>query len=243
MPTLDHDGDVWLLNLGSDENRFNPGMLAGLNACLDEIERASGPRALVTRAEGKFWSTGLDLDWMLAHADQAGDNLAEVQLVLARFLLLPVATVAALSGHAFGAGAMLSCAHDQAVMREDRGYWCLPEVDLGLPFTLGMDALVRSRLPVRTAHQAMTTGHRYGGPEAVTAGAVDEAAREDRVLPAAIERAAPLAAKAGPALGAIKARMYAAVVTALREPPGDPFAVAAGAAAGAGAASGTAAGA
>ncbi len=229
MPHLDHDGDVWLLNLGSGENRFNPAMLAGLNEVLDEIERASGPRALVTSAEGKFWSTGLDLDWMLANADQAAGMLRDVQLVLARFLLLPVPTVAAIGGHAFGAGAMLSCAHDQAVMRADRGYWCLPEVDLGLPFTHGMDGLVRSRLPIRTSHEAMTTGRKYGGAAAAAAGLVDAAAAGDLVLTRAIERAAPLAAKAGPSLGGIKARIYATVVAGLRESPGDPFAIAAGA--------------
>ena len=230
MPTLDHDGDVWLLNLGAGENRFNPAMLEGLSACLDEIEAASGPRALVTLAEGKFWSTGLDLEWMLAHGDQATANFYEVHLLLARLLVLPVPAVAAVTGHAFGAGAMLCCAHDQAVMRADRGYWCLPEVDLGLAFTGGMDRLLRARLPVRTAHQAMTTGHRYGGEDAVTAGLVDEAPAEDQVVPAAIARVAPLAAKAGPSLGAIKARMYADVVARLREPE-DPLKLAVGVAA------------
>lgn len=217
MPNLDRDGDVWLLNLGGDENRFNPAKLAELNEMLDEFERAAGPRALVTRAQGKFWSTGLDLDWMLANQDQAAGLIGDVQLLLARFLLLPAPTVAAIAGHAFGAGAMLTCAHDQAVMRADRGYWCLPEVDLGLSFTHGMGGLIRARLPIRTSHQAMTTGRKYGGAEAAGAGLVDVAVTEDLVLSIAIERVAPLAAKAGPALGAIKAQIYAAEVTGLRE--------------------------
>lgn len=199
MAEVDRDGDVWLLNLGAGENRFNPGMISGLNAVLDEIEAASGPRALVTLAEGKFWSTGLDLEWMLAHPGQAAAMLADTQLVLARFLLLPVPTVAAITGHAFGAGAMLGCAHDQAVMRRDRGYWCLPEVDLGLPFTHGMDVLVRARLPVRAAHYAMTSGHRYGRPtrrpeherdaRADRAGICQDGSRERRRLPDSPRRA------------------------------------------------------
>ena len=43
-------------------------------------------------------------------------------------------------------------------MREDRGYYCLPEVDIRIPFTPGMDALLKARLTPPTAHEAMTTG-------------------------------------------------------------------------------------
>ncbi len=60
-------------------------------------------------------------------------------------------TVAAVNGHAFAAGAMLATAHDHVVMREDRGYWCLPEVDLGLPLTAAMYAVVAAHLPAPDA--------------------------------------------------------------------------------------------
>ncbi len=58
MPNLTRDGDVFVLDLGADENRFNPTWVAGVNAALDEVEAAEGPRALVTTASGKFWSNG-----------------------------------------------------------------------------------------------------------------------------------------------------------------------------------------
>jgi len=47
------------------------------------------------------------------------------------------------------------------------------------------------------------------------AGIVDQAVDEAVVRSAAIETAAAQAAKAGPALGTIKARMYAAVIATL----------------------------
>ena len=59
-----------------------------------------------------------------------------------------MATVAAVQGHAFGAGAMLATSHDFRVMRADRGFYCLPEVQLNMPFTVGMyGADPNTRLP------------------------------------------------------------------------------------------------
>ena len=215
MATLDRDGDVWVLDLGDTENRFNADSIAELNSLLDEVEKAEGPRALVTTATGKYWSNGLDLDWMMAEPTRAGPLVAGVHSLLGRMLGLPVITVAAITGHCFAAGAMLSVAHDQKVMRVDRGFWCLPEVDIGLPFTPGMNALLVARLPRRAAHESMTTGRRYTAPEAEAAGIIDATAAQDQVLAAAVERAAPLAGKAGSALGEIKQRLYADALTAL----------------------------
>jgi enoyl-CoA hydratase/carnithine racemase len=215
MPHLDRDGDVCLLNLGDDENRFSADWLTTVRALVDEVAATPAPVALVTVADGKFWSNGLDLDWLIGNPDAAPAYITDVQALLARLLTLPVPTVAAIQGHCFAAGAMLSLAHDWRTMRADRGFWCLPEVDLGIPFTVGMDALIRAKLPVATAVEAMTTGRRYGGADAAAAGIVTAALDEGEVVAGAMERAQPLAAKAGATLGTIKARMFAGVVAAL----------------------------
>ena len=217
MPTVDRDGDVFLLDLGDTENRFSPDWLTSVEAALEEVERAEGPRALVTTATGKFFSNGLDLEWLFAHADQHEDYVVRVHDLLARVLGLPVITVAALQGHTFAAGAMLSLAHDFRVMRADRGFWCLPEADIGIPFTRGMSALIQARLAPQTAHEAMTTARRYGGEDALAAAVVDRAVGEEAVRATAVELAASLAGKAGETLGTIKARMYAPALAALRD--------------------------
>jgi enoyl-CoA hydratase/carnithine racemase len=218
MPHLARDGEVFVLDLGDDENRFNPGSIAELDRLLDEVVAAPGPKALVTSASGRIWSNGLDLAWMAANSDEIDPFLVRVHELLARVLSLPMPTVAALQGHAFAAGAMLALAHDQQVMRADRGYFCLPEVDIDIPFTTGMTELIKARLPVRTAHEAMTTGRRYGGQDALAAGIIDAVADEGEVLATAVEAARPLAGKPSGTLGVVKSRLYVGALAALRSP-------------------------
>ncbi|MET8175909.1 enoyl-CoA hydratase-related protein [Streptomyces clavifer] len=217
MPTLERRDSVFVLHLGDGENRFHPDWIAAVAAALDEVEKAEGPRALVTSATGKFYSNGLDLEWLFAHADQHQDYVVSVHGLLARMLSLPVITVAALQGHTFAAGAMLSLAHDFRVMRADRGYWCLPEADIDIPFTPGMSALIQARLTPRTAHEAMLTARRFGGGDAAAAGIVDHAVDEEAVLSTAIGIAQARAERAGATIATIKARMYAPALAALRE--------------------------
>jgi Delta3-Delta2-enoyl-CoA isomerase len=219
VASLTRDGDVFVLDLGDDENRFNGPALDSLEQRLEEVE-AAAPCALVTAARGKIFSNGLDLEWISQQGDEAVPFVERVHELLARVLELGVPTVAAMQGHTFAAGAMFALAHDLRVMRADRGFFCLPEVDIGIPFTPGMNALIVSRLPVRTAIEAMTTGRRYGGEQAVAAGIVDEAVAEAEVLPRAVARAVALAGKDATTLGAIKRRLHGPALSALRGPQG-----------------------
>ena len=215
MIDLRREGDVHVLRFDDGENRFSPKFLDELDRALDEVTAATGPRALVTTGTGKFYSNGLDLDWVTRNPDEWGPYLDRVHGLFARFLTLPMPTVAAINGHVFAAGAMLSLSHDYRVMRADRGYFCLPEVDLGMPFTPGMSALVQARLPKLVAHEAMVTGRRYGGEDATAAGIVHDVAAEADVVPAAISLAAPLAAKDGATIAKIRMNMYGPVIEAL----------------------------
>lgn len=217
LPTLERESEVFVLTLDEDENRFNPDWVAAVNELIDQVEAAEAPRALVIAGSGKIWSNGLDLEWFAENVDKVNDFLLDVHELFARTLSLGVPTIAAIKGHAFAAGAMLALATDERIMREDRGYFCLPEVDIFIPFTPGMDALIKSRLTPQTAHEAMTTGRRYGGPDAVAAGIAQQAVAEDQVVPAAIARAAELAGKDPATLATIKSRLYAPALAALRD--------------------------
>lgn len=216
MPSLRQEQDVFILDLGDGENRFNPDRNGVIEELLAEVEAAPAPRALVTVARGKVWSNGLDLEWFQANPERVQEALDQTERLIAAFLGAGVPTVAAIQGHCFAGGAMLALAHDFLIMREDRGYICLPEADLGLPFTPGMNSLLLNRLPRRTAHEVMVTGRRYGGAEAAAAGIVDLATSEDVLLPTAIERAAGQAPKNPDTLRAIKGRMYQETIDLLR---------------------------
>ncbi len=205
--SLTYDEKIAILDFGDDENRFSPGFLDDINALLDDIE-AGGAHGLVTTATGKFYTNGLDLDWLSAHGDQAQWYVGRVQSLLARMLTLPIPTAAAVVGHAFGAGAMLAVAHDFRVMRADRGFFCFPEVDIHIPFTAGMTALIQAKLTPQAAVASMTTGRRFGGADAASIGIVDTTAAEGAVTSAAVGLLRPLGGKDPGTLGAIKQTMY-----------------------------------
>lgn len=188
-------GDVVVLHWVDGENRFNRRSIDRWHDVLGELESTEGPLALVVVGEGKFFSNGLDLDWMGEHPDQGLGVVEDVHRLFGRLLRFPGYVVAAINGHAFAGGAMLSCAADVRVMRSDRGYWCLPEVDLGLPLTVPMKEVVTARLPLPAAADAMMTGRRYGADEALRRGIVDHAVPEADVLDLAVDLAAEIAGK------------------------------------------------
>ena len=213
-PTLAHAHGIAVLDLGDDENRFSLAFLDEIDAHLDDVV-ASGATGLVTTGTGKFYSNGLDLDWLLANGEQMQFYVGRVHALFARILTLPMPTAAALNGHAFGAGAMLAIAHDYRAMRVDRGYFCFPEVDIHIPFTPGMAALIQAKLTPAAAVASMTTGRRFGGADALQTGLVDATAEESAVTSTASAFLAPIGAKDRGTLGAIKTTMFGPAIAAL----------------------------
>ena len=216
---LEKSGDVFVLHMQSGENRFNPDFLGAFASALDEVEASTGAAALVTTGEGKFYSNGLDLAAMGSGGPDVGRiTMERLHAIFARLLGFPMLTVAAINGHAFAGGFMLSMAHDFRLMREDRGFVCLPEIDLAMGTGLSdpMAAVLNTRLPRATYHEMLLTGKRYGAPEALARGVIEGAHAEGDVLPQAIELAQLSADKDRATMAALKRNLFGDAIDQIR---------------------------
>jgi enoyl-CoA hydratase/carnithine racemase len=219
MIDLKREGSVFVLTMQSVENRFNRGFLDAMTEAFDEIEASPEPAALVTTGgTEKFYSNGLDLDWLLGPGQSEGTEFVGRFLAfLGRTLAFPVPTVAAINGHAFAGGGMFALAHDFRVMRVDRGFFCLPEIDIKLPLAPGMLALIQAKVDASNSRDLILRGLRIGGEEAVQRRVADETVTADQVVARAIALAEPLASKDRATYGALKRAMYGEAIALLEK--------------------------
>jgi len=186
------EGSVAVLKWNEGENRINVDSLGRLNTILDELESLDGPLAVVLTGTGKFFCNGLDLERFGSNPEEFGTTLRELERTIGRLLVFPAYTVAAINGHAFAGGALIACAFDYRVMREDRGYWCMNEAEIGLALDERLYSILTNRVPRATATLAATTARRFSGPDAMQYGIVEAVAAEDDVLAKALDVAESL---------------------------------------------------
>ncbi len=189
---------VRILRMRHDpDNRFSAPFIKALNLALDEIEADGSARsAVITGARDKYFSNGLDLTWIAGRTVQEwGPFLESFVFLLDRVLTFPKPLVAAINGHAFAGGAFLACAADWRVMRSDRGWCCIPEIDLRLDLPPGHLALLSYVVGKRNCDRLSLTGERLTAAQALELGLVDETAEKDEVLPRAVEMAKRLGTK------------------------------------------------
>ena len=202
------NGPVAVATWNDGDNRINTDSLGAFNAILDEVVATTGPRALVLTGAGKFFSNGLDLDRFANDPVEFDLTFRGLQRLMGRLIVLPCYTVAAINGHAFAGGAMIASAFDWRIMRADRGFWCLNDVDIGIPVTDEMYAGVIAHLPMPTVAEALLTGKRFAGDEAVAAGIASDLASEESLLEVAVERAAQMAEKDSKVFAIHKQHLY-----------------------------------
>ena len=113
--------------------------------------------------------------------------------LMGRIITLPVPTIAAINGHAFGAGFMCALCHDIRIMRSDRGFICANEVEIGMVIPNPELALFKHKLPMNAFFETVQLARRWRGPDALAAGVVQQIEPYDNIREAAIQRAAELA--------------------------------------------------
>ncbi|KAJ4830404.1 dodecenoyl-CoA isomerase [Turnera subulata] len=176
MCTLEKRGNIHILTLtGSGEHRLNPDLIDSIQSALHRLreEPTSPSSVLITTAQGKFFSNGYDLAW--AGTDPSRNHLmdAKLQSLVADFISLPMPTIAAVTGHASAAGMILALSHDYVLMREDRGFLYMSEVDIGLVMPEWFVVLLESKIGDYNARrEVVLMGAKLTGEKAEARGIV-----------------------------------------------------------------------
>lgn len=180
-----------------NENTLTTEVMNDYLAALDEVESYQGNTALMITCEHeKTFSTGINLDWLNAQNEAGKQQFSDLfNTVLCRIALLNAPTIACINGNAYAGGAILATAADYRVMRNDRGRFCFPEVNIKIPFTPVSRDTVRL-LPNEKAYKDMVlTGVAYTGIECLERDLVRSIHPVNELQTAALELAIQLAQK------------------------------------------------
>lgn len=169
--TWKKDETVAILTMTNGENKQNLDFSNTLNAMLEEIIADKSVTALIiTSNDEKNFSQGIDVEWILGKLQKkeykpVNDFISGMDRVFKKLLLYPMPVIAAINGHAYGNGSIMSCACDFRFMTSDRGFFCFPEVNLGIPFRPGMNAFIKKAVPLYKLSEMQLTGNRFTAPE------------------------------------------------------------------------------
>lgn len=168
---IEKQESVAILHMNRGENRHNLDFGNAMCEAIDEALADSETSAIIlTGTDGKNFSQGIDLEWLMGRFQEKDftsmkNFLYKMNEVFKKLLLAPVPTIAAIDGHTFGNGTFLACSCDFRFMRNDRGFFCFPEVDLGIPFLPAMIAISRKAFPEYKFNEMKLTGKRVGAKE------------------------------------------------------------------------------
>ncbi|XP_057786012.1 enoyl-CoA delta isomerase 1, peroxisomal-like [Salvia miltiorrhiza] len=156
MCSLEKRGDVFILTItGDGDHRLNPELLGSIQTAVAQVKSESTrSTALITTAQGKFFSNGYDQEWALSDPDpvSAGaltrpKNISKkLRLLVEELISLPMPTIAAVNGHASAAGFILALSHDYLLMRKDIGYLYMSELDIGYPIPQWFVQVVKNKI-------------------------------------------------------------------------------------------------
>ena len=216
--TVTRDGAVLTVSLDNADRRN--AQTPSLWAALADVATGLDPavRVVVLRGEGPSFSAGLDRGMlapggipgevdMIAMAAESAEAAAEViedfQRGFSAWATVPAVVVAAVQGHAIGAGFQLALAADLRVVADDVQF-AMRETSLGLvPDLAGTTPLV-SLVGVARALEICATGRFVGAAEAVAMGLANVAVPADALEATTADLVAALLAAPEAALRELK---------------------------------------
>lgn len=176
-------------------NALSSAMITAISDALSEAESDDSVHAVVLHGrEGKF-SAGFDLNVM-----RGDDTAAMVALVadggelVRKIYAAPVPVVAACTGHALAAGALMLLGCDVRIGSDRPCKIGLNEVAIGMTLPDWALTIAADRLSNRHLQRAIPTARITGAAGAVDAGYLDEVVADDEVLNAAVTQAMEFAA-------------------------------------------------
>ena len=191
-------------------NAFSPSLLAALSEELAEAEADPEIGAAVIAGNQKAFFAGFDLDVI-----GSGDSKAITEMTTAGGAFIRQAygaslpVVAASTGHAVAAGALLLCGCDYRVGVDGPVKIGLNEVAIALTLPRWALLIAGERLSKRYLQVSVANAQIFDGSGAVDAGFLDEVTTPDQVVARAIEVAQGFAEQ-------LDAKAYAATVRNLR---------------------------
>ncbi|KAG0368669.1 ClpP/crotonase-like domain-containing protein [Gamsiella multidivaricata] len=204
---------LFIMTMVDNENRFTTEMCKAICDALDHVSDVVDKEelteaALVTRGQDKFYSNGLHIEKAFSIPGFTDHTFMPM---LNKILMFGIPTIACLNGHAFAGGCLMAMAHDYRVMRSDRGFICMNEIDLPSPLPAGMSALLRYKMHPHVYRSVVLEARRYPGKDALANNLVDAIAEGvDATFELAKQVACKLApkAKSGSIYALIKEDMY-----------------------------------
>lgn len=210
--TMSLDGDVALIRLDDGKvNALSPAVLDDLAAALDAAEAEAA--AVVIAGRPGVFCAGLDLK--VIGAGGGGELFRRGSETFLRLAAFPRPVVAACSGHALAAGAVLLLGADVRIGAAGDYKIGLNEVAIGIPLPELVVELARARLSSRHFAAACNTARIYSPAEAVEVGFLDRADSSDTTtdaLAAAAELAGRLDIEAFAQTRRVTSRGLAAMV-------------------------------
>eukprot|EP00026_Physarum_polycephalum_P013196 Phypoly_transcript_13573.p1 GENE.Phypoly_transcript_13573~~Phypoly_transcript_13573.p1 ORF type:complete len:296 (+),score=49.42 Phypoly_transcript_13573:92-979(+) len=166
-------------------------------AAIAELSAATDVRAVVLTGEGKAFSAGGDLEFLMDRTKSAAQfNSEEMRRFYQRFLdvrKLPVPVISAINGPAIGAGLCLALATDVRITSATNKLG-VTFVSLGLHPGMGATHFLPALIGNQNASRLLLTGEVISGTEAEKIGLVASVVEKDEnVLPAALTLARKIA--------------------------------------------------